>query len=87
MHLKSAVLTRIGEDTVAVPEGEDNSPARIIRLNRTAADIWEGLEKGETPETIAAALVEKYDGVELPHALESVNAVVEKLRDAGMLTE
>ena len=89
MKLKNTyVLTEIGNDTVAVPVGENTETSRrVVRLNKTAADIWRGIEQEKSPEEIADMLVEKYDGVDHASALEYIKNTVNKLIEADIITE
>ena len=89
MKLKNTyVLTEIGNDTVAVPVSESaESSRRVIRLNKTAAEIWRGIEQEKSFEEIAAGLVEKYDGVDQASAMEHIKNTVNKLIEAGIVTE
>ena len=82
------VLTEVGNDVMAVPVGENaETSRRIVRLNATGAAVWRGIENGNAPNEIAAGLVKEYDGIDEQTALRHVNAVIEKLADAGLITE
>lgn len=89
MKLKNTyVLTEIGNDTVAVPVGESTETSRrVVRLNKTAAEIWRGIEQEKSLEEIAGMLVEKYDGVDHASAMKHIKNTVNKLIEAGIVTE
>lgn len=59
----------------------------IAFLNKTGYDIWKGLEQAQSSDAIAAALVEKYDGVTKDEALRYVTQLIEKLRTQGLLED
>ena len=83
---REMVLSEIGGVVVAVPVGESAELFHgIVRLNRTGADIWEGLSKGLNQEEIAAGLVQSYKNVDFETALKEVNKVVAKLAEADLL--
>lgn len=87
MKIKDGMLvTQVGEEFVAVPTGTAaESFHGIIRLNETAADIYHGIEDGKTVQEITAELIEKYDGVDAEKAEKSINNVIEKLTEKGIL--
>lgn len=89
MKIKNTyILTEIGKVTVAVPVGESTENSnRMIRLNKTGAEIWRGIELGKSPEEIAEEFAEKYDGIDRASALETIHNVVSKLIEAGIITE
>lgn len=89
MKLKNTyILTEIGKDTVAVPVGESAEKSnRVVRLNKTAAEIWRGIEQGKSIEEIAEEFAEKYDGIDRASALENIKNVVDKLIEAGIIIE
>ena len=89
MKLKNTyILTEIGKDTVAVPVGENTELSnRVVRLNKTAVEIWHGIEQGKSLEEIAEGFVEKYDGIDRASALENIKNVVNKLLGAGIIIE
>lgn len=82
------VLTEVADDYVAVPVGEASQVLKgVVRLNKTGKDIWDGLAAGQTPQQIADALVQKYDGVNDESALGYVGEVIDKLQRAGLVVE
>ena len=89
MKLKNTyILTEIGDDTVAVPVGESTERSRqVVRLNKTAVEIWHGIEQGKTLEEIAEGFVEKYDGIDRDSALKNIQSVVNTLIEAGIVAE
>lgn len=82
------VLTEVADDYVAVPTGDAaDCFCGIVRLNDSGAAIFSALQKGLDQSQIAQKLVEKYQGLDSEKALASVNAVVNKLREAGILED
>lgn len=51
---------------------------RFCTLNGTAAFLWARLERDQTVEELAAALCERYDGVEAPTARRDVQAALQE---------
>lgn len=56
----------------------------MITLNATGAYIWELLEKEQTPESLTAALVARYEVTE-DRARADVDAFLKKLMPTGAL--
>lgn len=80
------VIQQIGEKTVCVRTNDKNGFCGFVELNNTAAIIWEGIEKGYSPEKCAETLTEKYD-VSYNEALQSINVMCKKMINAGILIE
>ena len=89
MKLKHTyVLTEIGKDTIAVPVGENaETSRRVVRLNKTATEIWRGIEQKKSLEEIADGLAQKYEGVDQASALEYVKNTINKLIGEGIVTK
>ena len=89
MKLKDdIILIELGDEYAAIPTGDAAEDLRIIiRLNETGAAIWKGLADGKTVEQIARALVEEYEGVDLPQAKDAVLGVIDRLQKEGLLEE
>lgn len=79
-------ISELGDEYVAVPLGGEGENL-LVRLNATGADICRALLDGKSEEETAAALLEKYDGVDMQKALAAVRGVVEKLRNKGLLED
>ena len=89
MKLKEGfVLTELGDEFVAVMTGDRSDEFHgVVRLNKSAADIWKGLSEGLTSEQIAEKLITEYEDLDIPHARSSVQKVADKLAEAGLLEE
>ena len=62
MHLKNHFETMTMRDTlVAVPVGDDVAFNGAVKMNRTAAAIFELLKKETTEEAIIEALAQRFD--------------------------
>ncbi len=81
------ITTELGDEYAAVPVVDGQGFHGIVRMNKTAYEIWKELEKGLDKESIAALLVEKYEGINYEQAEESVIRVLRKLRDEGIIEE
>ncbi len=84
-------LRAVDEDYVVVPVGKAAKEfTGMIRLNSTAALLWELLSDGATEEELVADLIEEFDGEEgfTPDlARADVKAFVENLRAHNLLEE
>ena len=87
MKLKTEmVITQLGDDYMAVPVGKGARDFKaVVRLNRTGADLWKGLEAGMNRDQLAALLTDNYDGVSRAEAEKAVDDFVKQLSDAGIL--
>lgn len=88
MKLKEGfVLRKILGDAIVVAEGEmSKSFHGMIKLNDTAADIWEWFAAGKSGEETASLLADKYE-ISVDEAKTDVLAVAEKLIAAGIMEE
>lgn len=86
MKLKEGfVLRKILGDAIVIAEGEmSKSFYGMIKLNDTAADIWEWFAGGKSEEEAAVLLAEKYE-ISVDEASGDVRAVAEKLIAAGIM--
>ncbi|AQT70520.1 MULTISPECIES: lasso peptide biosynthesis PqqD family chaperone [Streptomyces] len=64
----------------------DQKSAEYWTLNPTAALVLRELLNGHDAGQAAAALVERYDGVDAEAASQDVAKIVEDLRSAGLIT-
>lgn len=71
---------RIGEQWLLI----DDATGAVHLLNETGARVWDALQRGDDPETIAAALARDYE-VDGPRASADVAAIVLELRRAGLM--
>ncbi len=79
------ILRKIGEDIIVVPVGKASADFHgMIKLNNTAADIWECLANEKNENEIVDFLLEKYD-VSQEDAIRAVKSTVETLEKAGVL--
>ena len=79
------VLAQLGDSYVVASSGEGTGFRGIVKLNKTGAEIWRGLEEGHDVPQIAAKLVEKYDGVTYDQAMEHTEKIIRILQDKGIL--
>ena len=79
------VLRRVMGNYVAVAVGEASKNFRgMVKLNATAADIWQLVEKGYDEEKIIESMLEKYD-VEKELLVSDVRTSLEMLEKNGFL--
>ncbi|MFF8266563.1 lasso peptide biosynthesis PqqD family chaperone [Streptomyces sp. NPDC016562] len=64
----------------------DQKSAEYWTLNPTAAVVLRELLDGHGAERAAAALVERYEGVDTEVATQDVMSIVEEFRSAGLIT-
>ncbi|MEU3724077.1 lasso peptide biosynthesis PqqD family chaperone [Streptomyces sp. NPDC031705] len=64
----------------------DQKSAEYWTLNPTAAVVLRELLDGHGTERAAAALVERYEGVDTDVAAQDVMSIVEEFRSAGLIT-
>lgn len=85
MRLKYTFETMELEDKViAVPVGESAKEFRgVIRLNESAAEIFDLLKQETTEEAVVAVLKERYG--DEPEILEFVHEFIENLTSKGVL--
>ncbi len=82
---KGFVLSKIGNDTVAVATGElSHDFSGVIMLNNSGVFLWNRLESGATRDELLASMLEKYD-VSETEAAADIDAFVEQLTGAGIL--
>lgn len=88
MRLKPGfVISKAGEDYVAVPTGEAGKTFNgLVRNNDTAAFLMEKLQKECTEDDLVQALLEAYE-VEEKQVREDVVKFLNIVKEAGMLAE
>ncbi|CAL9328099.1 hypothetical protein SUDANB120_00014 [Streptomyces sp. enrichment culture] len=64
----------------------DQESAEYWTLNPTAAVVLRELLDGHGAERAAAALVERYEGVDSDAAAQDVRSIIEEFRSAGLIT-
>lgn len=81
------IITEIADDFIATPVGDGgiyfNS---IIKLNETAAVIFEQLNNEITYDALVSKIVEKF-GCDLDYAKENVDAIIKSLKENDLITE
>ena len=87
MKIKSGfVLREVAGQYMVIATGEASKDFHgMIKLNDTGKDIWQGLEEGLSVEEIASRIQEKYE-IDCDKAMEDTKTFVEKIREAGFLT-
>ena len=87
MRIKNGfVLREVAGQAMVIATGEASKDFHgMIKLNDTGKEIWLGLQEGLTEEQIAINLQEKYE-VDAAQAGEDVKAFVDKMKEAGFLT-
>ena len=79
------VLTEVGGEFVAVPTGGASSVLHgIVRLNKTAKFVWDGLVEGLSEDELVSRMLDAYD-VDEATAAEAVVKVIDQLRAAHLL--
>ena len=79
------VLTEVGDEWVAVPTGEASDVLHgIVRLNKTAKFVWDGLAEGLSEDELVARMLDVYD-VDGATAAEAVSKVIDQLRSAQLI--
>lgn len=87
MRIKNGfVLREVAGQAMVIATGEASKDFHgMIKLNDTGKEIWLGLQEGLSEEKIALKMQEKYD-VDVAKAEEDVKAFVDKMKEAGFLT-
>ena len=79
------VLRKVGDSYAAVPEkGVTEGFNGVIRLNGTAARIWEGIEKGLDKKELCDILLSEYPKAGRDRVLADVENVIAQLLAAGV---
>lgn len=82
---KGFVLSKIGNDTVAVATGElSHVFSGVIMLNNSGEFLWKQLESDTTRDRLLASMLETYD-VSEAEAAADIDAFVARLTAAGIL--
>lgn len=87
MKLKEGIiLSKMDDAYVAVAAGEaGKSFSGMVRMNETAAFIFEHLKEETDVDRLTAELLAAYDGVSEQTARRSAESVVAQLSEAGLL--
>lgn len=79
------VMRRVGNSHVAVAtSAAAKSFSGMLKLNESAACLWESLQKGASEEELAGRLTAEYD-VSTERALDDVRKICEQLLKAGIV--
>ena len=80
-------LKKVAGENLIINSGPDAADfKRVIRLNNTAAFMWQRLAEGKTPEQTAQAVAEEYS-VDPGKALADVEGFAAKLVKGGLAEE
>lgn len=87
MKLKEGIiLSKMDDAYVAVAAGEaGKSFSGMVRMNETAAFIFEHLKEETDVDALTRAILDTYDGVTEEQARRAVEGVIGQLTDAGLL--
>ena len=81
------VLQQVAGNWIVIPMGQTSLDFNgMITLNEPGVTLWKALEAGGTIEDLAKALTDEYD-VSMELALQDAAAFVQKLKEAGCMTE
>lgn len=84
MRIKDGyILRKVADRYVAISVGAENE-GRVVKTNATGAFLWELLKNDTDAETLAKALVEKYQ-IDETTAKNAVDGFVESLRKEDLL--
>lgn len=82
---KGFVISKIGDDTVAVATGELSKKfSGVVFLNGSGEFLWDKLAEDTDTDKLLAAMLDKYD-VDEQTARADIAAFVEKLTAAGII--
>ncbi len=88
MRIKEGfVLRRVLDEAIVIASGEASKSFHgMIKLNDTAADVWQWLSEGKTEEEVAKALAEKYE-ISLELAAADTKSMLATMAEKGFLEE
>lgn len=79
------VLRRVLDEAIVIASGEASKNFHgMIKLNETAAVIWELIDAGNSEEEIAKKLSEKYE-ISVEQAAEDTKAMIAVMAEKGIL--
>ena len=80
------IVSQVGDAWFAVPIGSsEGNTTKMVKLNSTGKDIFDGLLEGKTVEEIARSLTDKYE-VDPQKAVQSTWDVINALKAKGILS-
>ena len=81
------VMREVLGKSVVVATGEAGRDFHgMIKLNRTAAEVWKGLEAGKSEAQLSEEFAQRYE-VTAEQARADVSALIAQMRDNGFLTD
>lgn len=81
------VLRRVLDEAIVVASGEASKTFHgMIKLNDSAADIWQWISEGKGEAEIAKLLSEKYE-ITLEKATSDTMAMIKSMTENGLLSE
>lgn len=84
---KGFVLRRVLDEAIVVASGEASKTFHgMIKLNDSAADIWQWISEGKEASEIAQLLSEKYE-ISAEKAASDTAAMIKSMTDNGLLAE
>ena len=88
MRIKDGfVLREVAGQVIVIATSEASVEFHgMVKLNATGKRIWQGISDGLSSQEIARSLASEYS-VSEDKALADVNAMVERMRQAGFLCE
>ena len=79
------VLRRVLDEAIVVASGEASKNFHgMIKLNETAAVIWELIDEGNSEEEIAKKLSEKYE-ISVEQAAADTKAMIAVMAEKGII--
>ncbi len=79
------VLRRVLDEAIVIASGEASRNFHgMVKLNDSAADIWEWISEGHSENAIASKLAEKYELSE-DKAKADTAAMIAQMTEAGLL--
>lgn len=79
-------LCKVGDSSVVIATGNVAMElSALTTLNETGEYIWNHMEKETDVDTIVAAMMKDYEGLDAATAKADVEEFIEKLKGAGFL--
>lgn len=84
---KGFVLRRVLDEAIVVASGEASKTFHgMIKLNDSAADIWQWISEGKEADAIAKLLSVKYE-ISLEKAAADTAAMIKSMTENGLFEE
>ena len=84
MKFNNFVICFVGDDTLVVLSEQNGDVDRILKLNKTAAEILQMVSSGMSKEDTASAIAKKYT-IKSEKAASDVQMVLTQLAEQGLL--